>query len=196
MMMRVVAGTQKGRRLKQPIGPGLRPTSARVKEALFSIILDRIPNAKVLDLYAGTGALGLEAISRGAREVVFVENQSTSIQVLRENIEHCAVTDSCTITAQDVQAFLDGRFPQYEKDPFDLVFADPPYEISDLAPLLRQLDSSRKVASKGLVVIEHFKKASLPQEAGSLQQIRQSRYGDTFLTFYQMIPHPKDAPCV
>ena len=86
MTLRVVAGVQKGRRLKQPVGPGLRPTSARVKEALFSIIAERLSNAQVLDLYAGTGALGLEALSRGAREVVFVENQESSINVLRENI--------------------------------------------------------------------------------------------------------------
>ncbi|MCH7614653.1 MAG: 16S rRNA (guanine(966)-N(2))-methyltransferase RsmD [Nitrospinae bacterium] len=162
MTMRVVAGTQKGRRLKEPTSPGLRPTSGRVKEALFSMIAERLPNANVLDLYAGTGALGLEAMSRGARKVVFVENQPASVQVLRENITRCQFTACSSINLQDVQVYLNTRPLRQNANPFDLVFADPPYEVSELEPLLNQLDSSEKVATNGLVVIEHFKKASLP----------------------------------
>ena len=188
MTMRVVAGTQKGRRLKEPTSPGLRPTSGRVKEALFSMIAERIPNANVLDLYAGTGALGLEAMSRGAQRVVFVDNQAASIQVLRENITRCSLTKDSSIIPQDVQTFLATRSPQRHESPFDLVFADPPYEISDLEPLLNQINSSEQVGTNGLVVIEHFKKATLPLEAGGLRQTRQSRYGDTMLTFYHMAP--------
>ena len=184
MTMRVVAGSQKGRRLRQPIGLGLRPTSARVKEALFSIITNRLDHANVLDLYAGTGALGLEAMSRGARNAVFVENQPAAIQVLRENIIRCNVTAFSNIIAQDVQTFLNTNSARDTDNRFDLVFADPPYDASDLEPLLTQLGSSQHVASNGLVVIEHFKKSTLPSEAGCLRQIRQSRYGDTMLTFY------------
>ena len=195
MTMRVVAGTQKGRRLKEPSSPGLRPTSGRVKEALFSMIAERLPNAHVLDLYAGTGALGIEALSRGARKVVFVENQPASIQVLRENVTRCQFTACSSIIPQDVQVHLNTRSSRQHASPFDLVFADPPYEVSDLEPLLHQLDSSEKVADNGLVVIEHFKKASLPLETGRLRQTRQSRYGDTTLTFYHMVPTTKDDPC-
>jgi 16S rRNA (guanine966-N2)-methyltransferase len=185
MTMRVVAGSQKGRRLKQPTSPGLRPTSARVKEALFSIIAARLPNANVLDLYAGTGALGLEALSRGARNVIFVENQQASIQVLRENIALCGLMHNSRIIAQDVTAFLSTDFPPHDNRPFDVVFADPPYDDSNLEPLLTKLGSCQKVASDGLVVIEHFKKTSMPLRGGCLEQLRQSRYGDTMLTFYQ-----------
>lgn len=192
--MRVVAGTQKGRRLKEPTS-GLRPTSGRVKEALFSMIAERLPNANVLDLYAGTGALGLEAMSRGARKVVFVENQPASVQVLRENITRCQFTACSSINLQDVQVYLNTRPLRQNANPFDLVFADPPYEVSDLEPLLNQLDSSEKVATNGLVVIEHFKKASLPLETGRLRQTRQSRYGNTILTFYHMMPISKDDTC-
>ena len=96
MTLRVVAGVQKGRRLKQPVGPGLRPTSARVKEALFSIIAERLSNARVLDLYAGSGALGLEALSRGAREVVFVENHS----------QECYLRHKKTITLTSAPPYL------------------------------------------------------------------------------------------
>ncbi len=194
MTMRVVAGTQKGRRLKEP-ARGLRPTSGRVKEALFSMIAERLPNANVLDLYAGTGALGIEAMSRGARKVVFVENQPASVQVLRENITRCQFTACSSINLQDVQVYLNTRPLRQNANPFDLVFADPPYEVSDLEPLLNQLDSSEKVATNGLVVIEHFKKASLPLETGRLRQTRQSRYGDTILTFYHMMPISKDDTC-
>jgi len=195
MTIRVVAGIHRGRRLKQSSGLGLRPTSAKVKEALFSIIANRLQDAKVLDLFAGTGALGLEALSRGAQEVVFVENQSTSLKVLRENIQTCSFTESSTIQAQDVQTFLHNRPAPFQDIPFDLVFADPPYEITDLTPLLQQLESCEKVASHGLVVIEHFKKTSLPDHIGLLRQTRQSRYGDTTLSFYQMTPPMEENPC-
>lgn len=195
MTMHVVAGSQKGRRLKQPIGPGLRPTSGRVKEALFSMIASRLPDARILDLYAGTGALGLEALSRGAREVFFVENQTASLHVLRENILRCGSTAYSTIIAQDVLTFLSTATLRPHPTPFNLVFADPPYETTDFLPLLTQLDSSRRVDSRGMVVIEHFKKVSLPQEAGGLRQIRQSRYGDTMLTFYQIASPSKEKEC-
>jgi len=159
------------------------------------MIAERLPNANVLDLYAGTGALGLEAMSRGARKVVFVENQPASVQVLRENITRCQFTACSSINLQDVQVYLNTRPLRQNANPFDLVFADPPYEVSDLEPLLNQLDSSEKVATNGLVVIEHFKKVSLPLETGRLRQTRQSRYGDTILTFYHMMPISKDDTC-
>ena len=185
MTLRVVAGVRKGRRLKQPVGAGLRPTSARVKEALFSIIADRLPNAQVLDLYAGTGALGLEALSRGGREVVFVENQESAIKVLRDNIQHCSLTECCTIITKDVETFLTTPCLPYNTTTFDLIFADPPYEISNLEPLLSKLDAAQRITRTGFIVVEHFKKTLLPLRTGRLQQSRQSRYGDTMLSFYQ-----------
>ena len=195
MTLRVVAGVQKGRRLKQPVGPGLRPTSARVKEALFSIISERLSNAQVLDLYAGTGALGLEALSRGAREVVFVENQESSINVLRENIQHCSLSECSTIVAEDVETFLITPPSPHDTTTFDLVFVDPPYEISNLEPLLSKLDATQRVTRSGFVVVEHFKKTLLPLQTGQLQQWRQSRYGDTMLSFYQLILLPNEDSC-
>ena len=195
MTLRVVAGVQKGRRLKRPMGPGLRPTSARVKEALFSIIADRLPNAQVLDLYAGTGALGLEALSRGAREVVFVENQESTINVLRENIQNCSLTQCCTIIAKDVETFLTTPSSPNDTTTFDLVFADPPYEISNLDPLLSKLDAAQRITRNGFVVVEHFKKTLLPLRTGQLQQSKQSRYGDTMLSFYQFIPPSTENSC-
>ncbi len=183
--MRVVAGRQKGRRLKEPGGQDLRPTSARVREALLSILGHRIEGARVLDLYAGTGALGLESLSRGAREVVFVDNHAASIRILRENVDRCGYHDQCTIVSQDVGTFLTAPPPPDEPPAFDLIFMDPPYHATDLAQLLERLDLSGTIAAQGTIILEHFFKHKVPGRTGALVQTRQSRYGDTMLSFYQ-----------
>ena len=183
--MRVVAGRQKGRRLKEPEGQDLRPTSARVREALLAVLAHRTQGARVLDLYAGTGALGLESLSRGAHQVVFVENHVASARILRENVTRCGHDERCVVVTEDVETFLTTP-PSFEEPPvFDMVFADPPYHTTDLVPLLERLDLSGKIASRGIVVLEHFFKHSVPSRIGVLIQTRQSRYGDTMLTFYQ-----------
>ncbi|MCY4613601.1 MAG: 16S rRNA (guanine(966)-N(2))-methyltransferase RsmD [Nitrospira sp.] len=183
--MRVVAGKHKGRRLKEPEGQDLRPTPARVREALLAILAHRTRDARVLDLYAGTGALGLEALSRGARQVVFVDNHVASTRILRENVTRCEYDDQCIVITQDVETFL-ASSPSFGEPPaFDLVFADPPYHTTDLGTLLERLSMSGKTAAHGLVILEHFFKHAVPSRIGALTQMRQSRYGDTMLTFYR-----------
>ena len=183
--MRIVAGIQKGRRLKEPDGQDLRPTSARVREALLSILAHRIDGARVLDLYAGTGALGLESLSRGAGQVVFVDNDVASSRILRENVTRCGYHDQCMVVSQDVETFLASP-PSFGQPPtFDLIFVDPPYHTTDLARLLERLSLSEKVADQGTIILEHFFKHAVPNRTGDLVQTRQSRYGDTMLTFYQ-----------
>ncbi len=183
--MRIVAGIQKGRRLKEPDGRDLRPTSARVREALLSILAHRIEGARVLDLYAGTGALGLESLSRGAGQVVFVDNDVASTRILRENIARCGYNNQCMVISQDVETFLTSP-PSFGGPPtFDLVFVDPPYHTTDLARLLERLSLRGKIAAQGTIVLEHFFKQTVPNRTGDLVQTRQSRYGDTMLTFYQ-----------
>ena len=183
--MRVVSGLQKGRRLKEPEGQDLRPTPARVREALASILAHRIQGARVLDLYAGTGALGLETLSRGAHQVVFVENHVVSTRILRENITRCGYDERSVVVTQDVETFLASPPPCGAPAVFDLVFADPPYHATDLIRLLERLNLSGKIASQGIVILEHFFKHPVPDRTGTLTQTRQSRYGDTMLTFYQ-----------
>ena len=183
--MRVVTGVQKGRRLKEPEGYAVRPTSARVREALLAILARHTPDARVLDLYAGTGALGLEALSRGARQVVFVDNHVAATRVLRENIARCGYDEQCVVITQDVETFLTSPPPFGEPPAFDIVFADPPYHATDLDRLLQRLDLSEKIAVHGLVILEHFFKHTVPSRIGALTQTRQSRYGDTILTFYR-----------
>lgn len=183
--MRVVAGIQKGRRLKKPDGQDLRPTSARVREALLSILSHRTPEARVLDLYAGTGALGLESLSRGAHQVVFVDNHVAATRILRANITRCGHDEQSLVISQDVETFLTSP-PSFGEPPaFDIVFVDPPYHTTDLARLLERLSLSGKITSQGVVILEHFFKHAVPGQIGDLTQTRQSRYGDTMLTFYQ-----------
>ena len=183
--MRIVAGIQKGRRLKEPDGQNLRPTSARVREALLSIMAYHVAGARVLDLYAGTGALGLEALSRGARQAVFVDNDVASSRILRENIARCGYDNQCLVISQDVETFVTSP-PSFGEPPaFDLIFVDPPYHGTDLTRLLERLSVSGKIAPHGTLVLEHFFKHAVPNRTGNLVQTRQSRYGDTMLTFYQ-----------
>ena len=186
--MRVVAGTQKGRRLKEPEGQDLRPTPARVREALLAILAHRTQGARVLDLYAGTGALGLESLSRGAHQVVFVENHVASARILRENVTRCGLDEQCIVVTQDVETFLSAP-PSFGEPPaFDMIFADPPYHATDLVRLLERLSLSGKIASRGMVILEHFFKHPVPNRIGALTRTRQSRYGDTMLTFFQRSP--------
>ena len=182
--MRVVAGTQKGRRLKTPQTLHLRPTSARVREALFSILSDRVKGAQWLDLYAGTGAIGIEALSRGAEHVVFVEPDSSSMRILRENIGRCSYTQSSTVINCEAREFLRPSGASESPPLFDIVFADPPYHETDLEHLLSTLSGSSQVSSQGLIILEHFSKTLLPERIGNLHRSRQSRYGDTTLTFF------------
>ena len=190
--MRIVAGIQKGRRLKEPDGRDLRPTSARVREALLSILAHRLEGAGVLDLYAGTGALGLESLSRGAGQVVFVDNDVASTRILRENVTRCGYHNQCLVVSQDVETFLASPPSSGQPPTFDLIFVDPPYHTTDLARLLERLSLSEKVADQGTIILEHFFKHAVPNRTGDLVRTRQSRYGDTMLTFYQ---RAAEEPC-
>lgn len=186
--MRVVAGTQKGRRLKTSPTFQLRPTSARVREALFSILAEHVKGAQWLDLYAGTGAIGIEALSRGAEHVVFVEPNSSSIRILRENIARCSYTNKSTVVNCETRKFLQSSETSKFSHLFDVIFADPPYHDTDWENLLTILSNSDQLSSQGLMVLEHFHKTSLPEQTGNLHRLRQARYGDSTLTFYALYP--------
>ena len=138
-----------------------------------------------MGVFAGTGALGLEALSRGAQKVVFVENHVASARILRENVTRCGHDEQCVVITQDVETFL-AEPPSFGEPPaFDIVFADPPYHTTDLIRLLERLSLSGKIAAQGMVILEHFFKHAVPSRIGALTETRQSRYGDTMLTFYR-----------
>ena len=182
--MRVIAGSYKGRRLQPPAGIDVRPTSDRVREALFSILSPSIHGVRVLDLYAGTGAVGLEALSRGAECVVFVEQKRASLDLLRENLKRCHNPSEAVVISCDVgQVFCHSEFLKWA--PYDIAFADPPYHHGENATILSMIGSRVPLTVQGMVIFEHRSNTDLPQEVENLRQFRQARYGDTTLTFFK-----------
>lgn len=180
--MHVIAGTHKGRRLLAAEGTAVRPTSSRVREALFSILQTVIPGARVLDLYAGTGAVGIEALSRGAGAVVFVESDPASLRLLQTNLQRCGNPEQAQVVRSDVERFLQ----RADQDPFDVVFADPPYRIDAGAALLPSLSCSAMIRVHTTVIVEHATKLFVPQQIGRLARSKQYRYGDTSLSVFQV----------
>jgi 16S rRNA (guanine(966)-N(2))-methyltransferase RsmD len=181
--MRVIAGTHRGRRLYGPRKLALRPTSDRVREALFSILGNRLMNSRFLDLYAGTGAVGIEAVSRGATHVTFVESNHDALKLLRQNLELCHIGDEITVVGRTIQQFLD--HPDQWNGPYDIVFADPPYaEGSELPTLLAEPRADGWFAPDSRLVIEHAAKTALPTSLGCTKFVRRYRYGDTALSLY------------
>ena len=177
--MRIVAGRLGGRRLVAPKGAATRPTGDRVKEALFSV-LGSLEGARVVDLYAGTGALGLEALSRGASHVVLVESASPALAALRENVRVLGCETSCTLVAARVERIVDRLAKQ---GPFDLVLADPPWaEVAEATRAIAELVAAGGLAREGTVVLEHAAEDA-PSIAGLAVRDRR-RYGDTGLALF------------
>jgi 16S rRNA (guanine(966)-N(2))-methyltransferase RsmD len=180
--MRIIAGSQKGRRLLSGPGRNLRPTSGRVKEALFSILGERVVGASLLDLFAGTGAIGLEALSRGATHVTFVESDASTLRILRANLERCRLDVETEIRSCPASTFLRERRDR----PFDIVFVDPPYRQDSAADVLPSLERSVMIAPGSLVILEHPTKRAIPSQIGRLDRMRQYRYGDTSLSLFEV----------
>lgn len=160
----------------------IRPTTDRVKEALFSILGERVEGARVLDLYAGSGALGIEALSRGAAHVTFVEANPLSIRLIRENLQACALTDSVEVHVRRVETFL-SRAPE-TLPPFHLVLADPPYRATEEVIRLAAQFPPRLLGPHGMVALEHDQGVIPPVLFGLLTRSRTYRYGDTAVTLY------------
>jgi 16S rRNA (guanine(966)-N(2))-methyltransferase RsmD len=182
--MRIVAGSLKGRTLKGPSGPGLRPTSDGLRETLFNVLSSRVDGARVLDGFAGTGAVGLEAISRGAVRVTFVESDRRALSLIRQNIDHCGVSGSCEVIAADLATLARRRDPP---GPFELVFLDPPYDAPGIEAAL--IAAGRWLSGDGILVLEHSKRRPSPEHAGLLVRRRVLQAGDSALSFYVAGPH-------
>lgn len=176
--MRVITGTARGKRLVTREGDAVRPTPERVKEALFSIIQFEIEGRRVLDLFAGSGQLGVEALSRGAREAVFVDSSRESVEVVRKNVESCGFTDTARVENMDFSAFL-----MRQEKPFDLAFLDPPYRTGLLQRALPL--TAARMSPGGTVICENPADEELPEEAGDFVRNRQYRYGKICLTVYR-----------
>ena len=179
--MRIIAGEFKGRRLAAVKGH-IRPTSDKVREAIFSILGAAVVKARVLDLFAGTGALTLEALSRGAAAAVLVEEHPAALKVLQQNLEALALNDKVRVLALPVSGAL--RKLAARKDRFSLVFLDPPYGRGLALKTLTALEASDLLGPEASVVAEHSHREALPERLGSLWLSQARRYGDTQVAFY------------
>jgi 16S rRNA (guanine966-N2)-methyltransferase len=177
--MRIIAGQWKGRRLQGPRSPLVRPTSDRLRETLFNVMTTRIDGARVLDAYAGTGAMGLEALSRGARHVTFVERDRQVICGLEDNIQACGATEACAIIRDDFLAMAPRQPPV---GPFDVVMADPPYDESDLDAVVEM--AAGWLAPDGRLVLEHSRRRTTREQVTGARRYRVLTAGDSALSFY------------
>jgi 16S rRNA (guanine966-N2)-methyltransferase len=183
MPLRVISGTAGGLHLQSPKRHALRPTQDRIRQVIFSSLAESIPGARVLDLYAGTGSFGIEALSRGAASATFVEQEPEAVQCIRANLLHCKLSGD--VRQEDVAAFLQKppAVPRY-----DLIFADPPYVKSrgllDDDPLLES--AMAFLEEDGLFVWEHYADRQL-EKTGLWEVIRQRKYGETGLTFLRFL---------
>ena len=176
--MRVIAGIAGGQPLVAPRDAGTRPITDRVKETLFAILGERVPGARVLDLYAGSGAIGIEALSRGAEHATFVEQARPALAALRTNLERTRLGDLASVHPVDVERFLSGG----GGGRWDLVFLDPPYELHAIVTPLRAVEPC--LAADAMVVVKHFWRTDLP-ELDRLHPVRQRRFGETMLSFLE-----------
>jgi 16S rRNA (guanine966-N2)-methyltransferase len=188
--LRITGGKARSRKLITPKTSGkdyIRPTSDRVREALFSILGNVIQNARVLDLFAGTGSFGLDALSRGAEHVVFVDDSSRSIKLIHQNLQNCFDQPKAEIIRLNLEKkascnTLQNRLSDH--DPFNIIFMDPPYEKKMAETTLTMVEKTGLVASEGIVIAEERWKENLSEQIGSLQLKVHRRYGDTAIWIY------------
>ncbi len=182
--MRIIAGTHKGRRIDFP--RHIRPTQDKVRQAVFNTLAGAVNGARVLDLFAGSGALGLEALYRGAREAVFIERDRRSLAVLARNVKALGVEEASRAFLKNTGLALiilakKGRF-------FDIVLADPPYHKGLAKKTLQMLGVGGILARHSFVIVEHGRQEALPREEGVLRLFKQSRYGQILVSYYQRNP--------
>jgi 16S rRNA (guanine966-N2)-methyltransferase len=182
-MSRIIGGTGRGRRLRTVAGNSTRPTGARVRQSLFDLLAPAIPGCRFLDAFAGSGGIGLEALSRGAAKVVLVDRHAPAVEAARENARALARGGGeVQVFRQDALTAMRALADQGMR--FDVVFLDPPYASHLYEPLLTLLAESPLLAAGGVVVMEHFHKRPLPGTIGALVRTRERRVGDHRLSFY------------
>ncbi len=180
--MRIISGLCKGRRLSNLKGKDIRPTSDRVRESIFNIIGSDIKGARVLDMFAGTGALGIESLSRGAVHSVFIDSSGDACRLIKKNCEMCHMMDKSTVIQYDL---LKGTFPlKVMERNFDMIFMDPPYERGVPAKILVIPDLNNCLAPGGRIILEHSIKEKIPENLSDLDIYDQRKYGKTLITFF------------
>jgi 16S rRNA (guanine966-N2)-methyltransferase len=181
--MRVTTGSAKGRNLKGPPTSGTRPMSDKIRQAVFSALASLgVEPDRVLDLYAGTGAIGIEALSRGAGHADFVEMTVPAAAVIRENLERTQLADRASVHRQSVESYV-----RHKTAPYDLVILDPPYADAAIPDTLRQLSQSALVQSETVVVLGHWPRLELPERIDRLQLLKRRCHGDSCFSIFEIV---------
>lgn len=184
--MRVVAGVFKGRPLKAVPGKSTRPTTDKVKEAIFNMIGPYFEGGLCLDLYAGSGGLGIEAISRGAEKVIFVDHDKIAIQTIYDNLKAVAVEEQCEVYRNDANRAL--KAITKRELTFDYIFLDPPYARQKLSDMLSIIAEQKLLKEDGMIVCEHDSKFSLPEQIDNLRRVKVEAYGIITVSLYRSLP--------
>ncbi|MCK4463841.1 MAG: 16S rRNA (guanine(966)-N(2))-methyltransferase RsmD [Candidatus Omnitrophica bacterium] len=181
--MRIISGKYKGRKINFPKSPYIRPTQDRVREALFNVLARSISGVNALDLFAGSGAFGIEALSRGAKNVTFVDNNFKCVRIIKENLRNIDIEDRANILRMDALRAIKKLSKTGNK--FDIVFLDPPYYKGLSKKTLISLNQYDILSHTNIIVAEHFKKDILPYNIDNMIFFKQKRFGDTVLSFYR-----------
>jgi 16S rRNA (guanine966-N2)-methyltransferase len=184
-ILRVVAGIVKGHKLKTVKGMKTRPTSDMVKEALFNIIAGYVKEAEVLDIFAGTGSLGIEALSRGAKSAVFIDTDREAISVIRQNLESTRLANKAEIIKGDAFSVLDRLGSAQRK--FDIILLDPPYHKNFVNETLKIVQKHGIIKPDGIIAVERDEHDSVNEAFGTLKLVRDQKYGGTVLSFYRLV---------
>ena len=184
MSLRVISGKARGLKLDTPKNQDVRPTTDRVKESLFNMINSYIMDSNILDLFAGTGSLGIECLSRGAKNCVFVDKSKDSINIVRSNVKKARVENESTILNVDFKDAVKRLSTQNQK--FDVIFMDPPYYENMFIECLKSIDKFNLLDEDGIIVVEHDTKDLFEDSIGRLNKSREKKYGNTTLTFYKL----------
>jgi len=181
--MRITGGQSKGRTLASPKGMDIRPTTDKVREAIFNVIGQDMSGLYVLDLFAGTGIFGIEALSRGAQHTVFIDNSKHSIKLIKKNLATCGFQDSGVVLRRDLKKGMSRNHPELQKN-FDLLFLDPPYRKNLIIPLLEKISHAGMLSKGSKIVAELSKNEILPSSIGNLEMADTRFYGDTRINIY------------
>jgi len=176
--MRVISGSARGRKLKEPVGNKIRPTSDKVKESVFNIIQFDVEGRNVLDLFAGSGQYGIEALSRGAKSVTFVDTATESVKLIKENLKICGFSDSAFVYARDAIRFLDGD------ETYDLIFIDPPYDSLLADRAVRKIVEFDKLNNNGIIICESKAGTATSAVASPYFLQKEYKYGGVLITKY------------
>lgn len=180
--MRIIAGDYKGRRLYTPLNDNIRPTTDKVKEAVFSIVQGYLEDAVCVDLFSGSGNLGLEALSRGAKHCYFCDSSRESLALTKKNVEYCCAQDKSTILQGDYSRAI-SVIAESEKGA-DIIFLDPPYKKGLMLDCLERIAESGLLSEDGIIVAEHGIEEELPEAVSGFEKIKERKYGKIVVTLY------------